>query len=87
LKLKHGPILATIETWSDGTVVARIPALAMYADGESDALALSDLGNEILSFAVGVRGLLTSGGKLAGPLLRQWTGLNEIVDCSPLEQV
>ena len=84
LKLRHGPIQVTVETWSDGDVEARIPALALSGEGENDTLALGDLAEEILSFAVGVRELLDEGGVLAGPLLQQWNGLSELVDVTNL---
>lgn len=86
LKLRHGPISITIETWSDGTVAASIPSLALYATADSDTLAISDLADEILSFAVGVQELLDKGGKIAGPLQRQWAGLSEFVDVTALSK-
>jgi hypothetical protein len=84
LKLKHGPLLATIETWSDGTVVASIPALALYEEGDSDILALDGLAEEIGEFAVGTK-VLNDHEVLGGPLLLQWRGLLEMVDISGLD--
>ena len=84
LKLKHGPLLVTLETWSDGTVVARIPALALYADGETDTLALDELGEEILDFASSTKRFITTHEVRGGPLLQQWKGLLEMVDITGL---
>ena len=84
LKLRHGSLLVTVETWSDGSTVARIPTLALSASGENDTMALNELAQEISDFAIGVKILLREAGKLCGPLLVQWTGLNELVDTSAL---
>ena len=48
-------------------MVASIPALALYANGENDTLALNELAKEIFDFALGVKVLLRERGTLAGP--------------------
>jgi hypothetical protein len=52
LVLKHGPLLVTVESWSDGTVVARLPCAALHGDGESDTAAIEDLAASIYDFIV-----------------------------------
>ena len=86
LRLLHGPLLATVETWSDGSVVARIPSLALYAAEESDTLALAELAEEVLAFATDVFKMLANHEEIAGPLDYQWRALIAMVDVSGLSK-
>jgi hypothetical protein len=85
-RLRHGPLLATIETWSDGTVVARMPALALYADAESDVLALNALADEIAELGTSVQQALARGETLGGPLARRWAAFLALVEVPPAER-
>ena len=82
LRLLHGPLLATVETWSDGTVVARLPVAALYGEGDSDTLALDDLAEGIGDFVASVSELLRNGDQIGGPLATQWRALIAMVDVS-----
>ena len=84
LRLIHGPLLATVETWSHGIVVARLPLAALYAEGDNDSVALAELGQEILEFAQAVSAKIADGEQIAGPLEYQWRALTSVVDVSGL---
>lgn len=84
LRLLHGALLATVEAWSDESVVARLPSLALFAAAESDTLALLDLADEVREFAQSMVDLIASGGELGGPLELQWRALTAMVDVSGL---
>lgn len=86
LRLLHGPLMVTVESWSDGTVVARIPSPPIYSDAENDTLALMALGDEILEYAESVLELLSIGEELAAPTAYQWETFKSLVDISGLSQ-
>lgn len=86
LHLLHGPLMVTIESWSDGTVVARLPSPPIYSDAENDTLALMALGDEILEYAESVLELLSAGEELAAPTAYQWETFKSLVDISGLSQ-
>jgi hypothetical protein len=82
LVLRHGPLLVTIHWWADGSVVAEIPACALYGNGISDTAALEDLASVTLDWARGIHSLGDE--NLGGALLRQWTAFKALVDVSAL---
>jgi hypothetical protein len=84
LALTHGPLIVTIETWSDGSVVARLPCAALYGSGDSDTAALEDLGIVISDFIGSMRGLVGADKAIAGPLKRDWENVSALVDMSQL---
>jgi hypothetical protein len=84
LTLRYGPLLVTVESWSDGSVVARLPCAALYGSGESDAAALDDLGSVIYDFVGSLRGLLARGESIGGPLKKDWENVSALVDMSRL---
>lgn len=84
LSLKHGPLLVTVETWSDDSVVARLPVVGLYGEGESDTSALDGLRGEIFAFVADLVELQKDGGVLAGPLKEQWDDISALVDSSGL---
>lgn len=81
LRLIHGPLLVTIETWSDGVVVARFPAGRIFGEGHDDAAALEALSERIAEF-VGTHLLHAHAGNLGGTLAKQWASLTAMVDVS-----
>lgn len=85
LKLIHGPLLATIETWSSGTVVARLPVPPIYGEGDTDTEALCDLADEALVYAESVIAMVNEGTELGGPALQFWQSFRAVVDVSALE--
>lgn len=82
LRLRGGPLLITIDSWSDATVVARLPAAVLQAEGESEILAIDALCEEFLCFAVAMTGAVASGKVLGGPLLARWERFTAMVDTS-----
>ena len=80
LRLRHGPLLITVETWSDGVVVARLPAAALWGEGENDAMALHDLGENIATFIGDVRRVLGRGEGIGGALQAQWLSVMALID-------
>ena len=83
LRLRHGPLLVTIETWSDGVVQARWPETTLFGEGESDVLALDALRERIAEFARDMVPRVATA-KIGGPLLRQWKAFGALVDLSSL---
>jgi hypothetical protein len=81
LRLIHGPLLVTIETWSDGGTVARFPAARLYGEGHDDASAMEALCARIAEF-VETHLLHAYAGKLGGTLAKQWSALTAMVDVS-----
>lgn len=77
----HGPLLVTIETWSDGTVVARFPAGRIFGEGHDDAAAMEALSERITEF-VETHLFHAHAGKLGGTLAKQWTALTAMIDVS-----
>jgi hypothetical protein len=77
----HGPLLVTVETWSDGTVVARFPAGRLYGEGHDDATAMEALSERITEF-VETHLFHAHAGKLAGTLAKQWAALTAMIDVS-----
>jgi hypothetical protein len=90
LRFIHGPLLVTIETWSDGVVVARFPAARLYGEGHDDASAMDSLSERIAEF-VETHLLQAHAGRLGGTLAKQWAALTAMVDVSavhvPMEDV
>lgn len=81
LRLIHGPLLVTIETWSDGMIVARFPAARLFGEGHDDASAMEALSERIAEF-VETHLLHAHAGKLGGTLAKQWSALTAMVDVS-----
>ena len=81
LRFIHGPLLVTIETWSDGTVVARFPAGRLFGEGHDDAVAMEALSFRIAEF-VETHLLHAHAGKLGGTLAKQWAALTAMIDVS-----
>ena len=86
LRLLHGPLLVTVETWSDKSIVARLPCVALEANGESDVEAIGELGVAVLDFATSMVRLLANGDSIGGPLKLDWDNLTALVDVSGLSQ-
>lgn len=86
LKFKQGPLLVTIETWSDGVTQARWPETALYGEGASDALALDALRERIAEFAQDMVSRMARA-TVKGPLLQQWGAFVELIDVSGLAEV
>lgn len=82
LELRHGPLLVTLHWWADGSVVADLPACALYGSGTTDTAALEDLANVMADWARGVRSLGDE--NLRGALKRQWIAFKAFVDTSAL---
>jgi hypothetical protein len=80
LRLRHGPLLVTIEYWSDGTVVAKHPALRLYGEGTSDVEALDALGDEIHEAAVDLSDLARQGVPFGGAAAQMWAALSALVE-------
>lgn len=81
LRLIHGPLLVTIETWSDRTVVARFPAARLFGEGPDDTSALESLAERIAEF-IEVHLLHAHAGELGGTLAKQWAALTAMIDVS-----
>ena len=81
LRLMHGPLLVTIETWSDGVVVARFPAARLHGEAHDDTSAMESLSERIAEF-VGTHLLHAHAGKLGGTLAKQWVAVTAMVDVS-----
>ena len=84
LRLLHGPIPVTVETWADGSVVARWPEAALYGEGESEVAALWDLAetlHDAVSLVVADR---AGGGDLADALGERWRALTALVGVGDL---
>lgn len=84
LRFIHGPLLVTIETWSDGVIVARFPAARLFGEGHDDASAMEALSNRIAEF-VETHLLHAHGGRLGGTLAKQWSALTAMVDVSAVQ--
>jgi hypothetical protein len=80
LALRHGPLMVTVESWSDGSVVARLPCAALYGSGDSDTAALEDLGSVIFDFVQSVAALIARKEVIGGPLKRDWENVVALVD-------
>ncbi|XXT25165.1 hypothetical protein WME94_26890 [Sorangium sp. So ce429] len=81
LRLLHGPLLVTIETWSYGARVARFPAARIIGEGRDDASAVEALAENIAEF-VEVNLPQAQAGRLGGTLAKQWVALTAMVDVS-----
>ena len=81
LRFVHGPLLVTIETWSDGTVVARFPAARLFGEGHDDASAIEALSDRIAEF-VQTHLVHAHAGRLGGTLAKQWAALTAMIDVS-----
>jgi hypothetical protein len=81
LRLLHGSLLVTIETWSYGVTVARFLAARLFGEGHDDASAVEALGERIAEF-VETHLLHAQAGRLGGTLARQWAALTAMVDIS-----
>lgn len=83
LRLLHGPLLVTIETWSYGVTVARLPAAGLMGEAQDDRAALEALAENIAEF-VAVHLPHAREGRLGGTLAKQWAALTAMVDVSAL---
>lgn len=81
LRLSYGPLLVTIETWSHGVTVARLPAAILVGEGRDDREALEALAENIAEF-VEVHLPHAQAGRLGGTLAKQWASLSAMVDIS-----
>lgn len=79
LWLRRGPLAVTVERLANGRVEACFPLAALSGEGESEGLAIKDLGRAILAFYVDVQGRISRGVKVGGPLLKQWRSVREAV--------
>jgi hypothetical protein len=81
LRLLHGPLLVTVETWSYGVTVARLPAAILAGEGLDDRSAMEALTGNIAEF-VEVHLPHARSGRLGGTLAKQWAALTAMVDVS-----
>jgi len=84
LKLKQGPLLVTLELWSDGTndtYVADLPLVAVYGEGPCPQLALMDLAEEILEFASHMKHRATQ----QKEYYWEWRAFCELVDVTEIK--
>ena len=85
LKLRHGPLLINIEHWSDGVVVARLPAAALSAQADTQAVAMEGLAQEIADTVHD----LTQGPRkdvpLGGAMLDCWRALSALIEAPGLD--
>jgi hypothetical protein len=79
LKLKHGPLLVVLETWSDGLTVARWPEGRFHGEGSCDADAIRDLAENIEEFVKDINEIRKTH-KLAGAALEQWRAITAMFD-------
>jgi hypothetical protein len=86
LRLLYGPLLVTIETWSYGVRVARLPAARLIGEGRDDASAVEALAENIAEF-VEVHLSHAQAGRLGGTLAKQWAALTAMVDVSAVRAV
>ena len=86
LRLAAGPLLVTLESWSDGTVVASLPVCGLWADADSDTRAIRALSAEISAFVTDVQSILACGRPLGGELAERWTALSALVHVPPSAQ-
>jgi hypothetical protein len=86
LRLPYGPLLVTIETWSYGVTVARLPAAILIGEGRDDRSALEALAENIAEF-VEVHLPHAQAGRLGGTLAKQWASLSAMVDISAVHVV
>lgn len=77
LKLKHGPLLAVIETWSDGVVAARWAEGRLYGEGACDADAIRALVDNIADCLADLNAAQKTH-RLAGAAMEQWMALKAI---------
>lgn len=85
LRLRHGPLLITLEHWSDGSVIAKLPSARLYAEGTTQADALYALAEEIEAtvrdLTVGPHGAE----RLGGAMLDTWRALSTLIDAPGLD--
>lgn len=81
LRPKAGPIFVTFETWSDGRVVARLPAARLYGEGASEADAMDALAEKIEDFWE-TAAPFAKDGNLGGVVALQWALLQELAEAS-----
>jgi hypothetical protein len=75
LKLRYGPILVALETWTDGVVVARWPEGRLYGEGSCDTDAIRDLADNIEECAMRICEICKTH-KLGGAALEQWRAIS-----------
>jgi hypothetical protein len=86
LKLRHGPLLVSVERWSDGNVVARLPAARLYASGRTEAEALSELAADIADLVQDLTEGPHATARLGGAMLETWRALTVFVDAPGLDK-
>lgn len=82
LRLLHGPLPVTLETWSYGVVVAHLDDVGLWADGTSADEALIAISAEVAEFFADVSDATAKGVLLGGPLAKQWATLCALVAAS-----
>jgi hypothetical protein len=85
MALRHGPLLVTIDVWSDGSVVAKLPAARLHAYGETAADALSSLADEIAETVEDLARGPHHEVRLGGAMLDTWRTLSALVDFPGLD--
>lgn len=78
LRLRHGPVVATLERYDDGDVVASLPALHLCGVRKSEAWALAALGEAVRDFWQEVAPMAKAG-LLENVLARQWAAFEALV--------
>ena len=85
LTLRYGPLLVSIDHWSDGSVVARLPAARLHAYGSTEAEALSFLGEDIADLVLDLTTGEHAQRRLGGAMLEAWRVLSALVEAPELD--
>jgi hypothetical protein len=80
-RLIHGPLLVTLERWSYGVTVAKLPAARLIGEAFDEASAMEALAERIEEF-VHTHIWDAQSGRLGGTLLKQWVALTALIDVS-----
>jgi len=80
LSLKHGPLLISVEKWSDGSVIARLPATRLHAYGDTEASALAALAEDIAEAVVDLTTGPNGTVRLGGAMLDTWRALCALIE-------
>jgi hypothetical protein len=85
LKLRHGPLLINIEHWSDGVVVARLPAAALSSQADTQAQAMAGLAQDIADTVLDLTQGAHKDAPLGGAMLDCWRALSALIEAPGLD--